>query len=573
MTALPNALDAEQQRAVEALRGPVVVLAGAGAGKTRVITQRIAHGIATGTYAAGRVLALTFTAKAAAELRTRLRSLGAPGVSARTFHAAALSQLNFFWPNTIGGTMPSLVSGKAQLIAQASERLRLKLDTPTLRDVAAEVEWRKVTGLRLDEYARAGRPLPHSLTIEQTVDLLQGYETLKDERRQIDFEDVLVLCAGMIRQEASVAFQVREQFRFFVVDEYQDVSPIQQHLLDAWLGDRRDLCVVGDASQTIYSFTGATSDYLLGFRSRFPDATTIRLATNYRSTPEISAVANHLMRERPGALTLHAAPAARSGPRPDTVGYPSDIAEARGVANRIAELLDNGTAPEDIAILFRANIQSAVLEQALGESGIPFTVHGNARFFDRPEVKQALMALRGAAVAAAIEPLFKTVSDVLRSLGWSQTPPEQPGATRDRWESLNAIMDLADRAPEGTGVRAFADELFERQSAQHEPVMRAVTLATIHSVKGLEWESVFVVGVAEGLLPISYAQTPETVDEERRLLYVAITRARHSLTLTWARTGARQSSPRDPSRFLQEIGTRIRGGSAATPSARAGHSG
>jgi DNA helicase-2/ATP-dependent DNA helicase PcrA len=551
---LLEGLDDQQRLAAESLLGPVCLLAGAGTGKTRAITHRIAYGVATGVYPPGRVMALTFTARAAGELRSRLRLLGAGGVSARTFHASALSQLNFFWPQVIGGTMPRLLDGKAKLIAHASDALRLKLDTATLRDVAAEIEWRKTSRLSIDEYAARGRPLPPALTLEKMVALQRGYETIKDERRQIDFEDVLLAAAGMVEAEPRVAQQVREQYRFFVVDEYQDVSPLQHDLLQLWLGDRNDVCVVGDVSQTIYTFAGASPDYLLGFGSEHEDAVVLRLEQNYRSTPAIVTAANRLMRDRPGALTLHAA-TGRTGPAPVVTRHDSDSAEARAVASAIAAEIASGVRPEDVAVLFRINVQSQALETALADAGIPYVVRGATRFFEQREVKEALMLLRGATINTAIEPLFKTVSDVLRSIGWSQDPPEVRGAVRDRWESLDALMHLAEAAPAGTTLKQFVDELFERQAGQHEPTVSAVTLATLHSAKGLEWESVYLVGLAEGLVPISYAKDPAAVEEERRLLYVGITRARRALSLSWSSAPQQgRAGQRSPSRFLAELG-------------------
>ncbi|KGJ81138.1 ATP-dependent DNA helicase [Cryobacterium roopkundense] len=550
-------LDDQQRVAAEALIGPVCMLAGAGTGKTRAITHRIAYGVMTGAYAPNRVMALTFTSRAAAELRGRLRQLGAGGVAARTFHAAAMSQLNYFWPHVVGGVAPRILDGKGRLLGHAAEALHLKLDTATLRDLAAEIEWRKTSGLGIDQYAAgiASRSLPGRLDLEQVVAMQQTYERLKDERKQIDFEDVLLAMAGMIEAEPSVALQVREQYRFFVVDEYQDVSPLQHDLLALWLGDRRDLCVVGDASQTIYSFAGARSDYLLDFPKRYEDATVVRLEQNYRSTPPIVAAANQLMRGRPGALTLHAA-SAEVGVDPQVHDYASDMAEARGVAQHIVELIEGGAKPEDIAVLFRVNVQAALLETALGDVGVSYQIRGAKRFFDLQEVKQAVMSLRAASVSIMGEPLFKSVSDVLRSLGWSQTAPETRGAVRDRWESLNAIMGLVDQAAPGTTFRAFTDELMERQAGQHEPTVSAVTLATMHSAKGLEWDVVFVIGLSEGLVPISYASTFDQIDEERRLLYVGITRARKRLALSWSRLGQQQRSGRERSRFLTEIGSR-----------------
>lgn len=574
--ALLGGLDAQQRVAAEALFGPVCILAGAGTGKTRAITHRIAYGVASGAYAPGRVMALTFTARAAAELRGRLRQLGAGGVSARTFHSAALAQLNYFWPQVVGGQLPSVLDGKGRVLGHAAERLRLRVDTATLRDVAAEVEWRKVSGLSIEQYTAADRPRPGSLSTEQVADLLKTYEDLKDERKQIDFEDVLLACAGMIESEPAVAMQVREQYRFFVVDEYQDVSPLQHQLLSLWLGTRTDLCVVGDASQTIYSFAGARSDYLLGFEHEHPGATVVRLEQNYRSTPAVIDTANRLMRGRSGALTLRPARADASGeggdavdavdaaaPRPanpaDVVPEPAsfedDRAEARAVAEQIAAELAAGARPEHIAVLYRINVQAAVLEQALGDRGISYQIRGAKRFFDLPEVRQAIMSLRGASLGASDEPLFKSVSDVLRSLGWSVQPPEVRGAVRERWESLNAIMGLVDEQPPGQTLRGFTDELQTRQAGQHEPTMSAVTLATLHAAKGLEWPSVYLIGLSEGLVPISYATTFEQVDEERRLLYVGITRARQRLRLSWSARGNQPGRPslRQPSRFLGEL--------------------
>ncbi|WP_199220500.1 ATP-dependent helicase [Salinibacterium hongtaonis] len=562
--ALLARLDSEQREAALATHGPVCMLAGAGTGKTTAITHRIAYGVASGVYPPSKVMALTFTAKAAGELRSRLRRLGASGVSARTFHASALAQLNFFWPQVIGGTMPRIVDSKGRLLGQAAESLGLKLDTATLRDLAAEIEWRKVSRLSLDEYAEADRALPATVNLDRMVALHKAYEDIKDSRRQIDFEDVLLATAGMIESEPRVADHVREQYRFFVVDEYQDVSPLQHYLLQLWLGDRQDVCVVGDASQTIYSFAGASSRFLLRFPSEYPEATVVRLERNYRSAGPIIETANQLMRDRPGALALRPAPPASTSAAktkqpaaPTFTAHASDGAEARAVARAIEAELAEGVEPQDIAVLYRVNSQAVLLEAALGDLGITTRLTGAKRFFELPEVKQAIMMLKGAVVGGAAEPLFKTVSDVLRSLGWSQQAPETRGAVRDRWESLNTIMTLAEEAGRGIPLRRFVDDLSDRAATQNEPTMRAVTLATIHAAKGLEWSSVYLVGLGEGLLPITYAKDEAAIDEERRLLYVGITRARDRLALSWAAAG--QGGQRQPSRFLAELRTRTPG--------------
>ncbi len=550
-----DTLDEAQREAASILRGPLCVLAGAGTGKTRVITHRIAHGVDTGAYSPSRVMAVTFTTKAAGEMRGRLRALGVSGVSARTFHAAALAQLNHFWPQLAGDAAPSIVAGKVRLLGQAADALRLRLDGATLRDVAAFIEWRKVTMRSVGEAVRDRPQAVAGLDNAALVDLQAGYEKLKDERRQLDFEDVLLACAGMLESEPRVAAQVREQYRHFTVDEFQDVSPLQYRLLELWLGDRRDVCVVGDASQTIYSFAGADPRYLLGFTDRHPDARTVRLERNYRSSEPILAVANELMRGRPGALRLQAAVTDDSAPRPVVSEYADDISEAEGVAARIAAQIEGGADPRHIAVLYRANAQSAPLLTALAARGVASTVLGGTRFFDLPEVRQALMALRGASVAPTRGPLVDDVRDVLRSLGLTDDPPEAGGALREAWEARSAILRLAEEAPEATTLRAFTDLLQERAKDQHEPSLRTVTLATLHAAKGLEWDHVHVCGLSEGLLPISYASGFDQVDEERRLAYVGITRAARTLSLSWSRaTGHRD---RQRSRFLQEIGTGI----------------
>lgn len=555
MSAL-DALDDQQREAASVLRGPVAVLAGAGTGKTRVITHRIAHGVDTGAYTPNRVLAVTFTAKAAGELRGRLRGLGVEGVVARTFHAAALSQLNYFWPTLAGQPAPSIIDNKVRVLGQAADQLRLRLDTATLRDVASEIEWRKVSMLSIDEHAGLGRAVGR-VGAEQLADLQRGYEALKDDRHQLDFEDVLLACAGMLEAEPRVAASVHEQYRHFTVDEYQDVSPLQNRLLELWLGDRHDICVVGDASQTIYSFAGADQKYLLEFGHRHPDATIVRLETNYRSQPPILAAANALMRGRAGALELVAARESLTAEAPTVTAYEDESAEAAGIAAAIAARIKKGASPSEIAVLYRAHSQSGAILQALAEAGIAANVLGGRRFFDMPEVRQAVLALRGASVAPTERGFLPNVRRVLRELGLTDEPPAAGGAQRDGWEARRALLRLAEEAPADTTLRGFSETLMARAKDQHEPAMETVTLSTLHAAKGLEWPHVHLAGWAEGALPISYATGFEAVDEERRLAYVGITRAARTLDVSWARAAGR--GERAPSRFLQEIGTTGRG--------------
>ena len=553
-------LDPEQRRVAEALRGPVRVLAGAGTGKTRAITHRIAHGVATGVYQPAEVLAVTFTTRAAGEMRGRLRTLGAEGVQARTFHSAALRQLRYFWPHVHGTEVPTLTESKLGMIATAASRQRVRADQATLRDVASEVEWAKVSNVRPDDYARLALRTGRSVNNvdPETVGRVFGtYEDVKRSQARMDMEDVLLLTAGMLADDERVAAQVRRQYKWFVVDEFQDVSPIQSALLDLWLGGRDEICVVGDPAQTIYSFAGADASYLRDFPKKYAGTTSIDLVRNYRSTPAVIAAANDLLAGTPSAGVRLQAQVA-FGAAVTYAPYADEVAEAEAVAAAVQRLRDEGTPPGEVAVLFRINAQSEAYEEALAARGLPYVLRGAARFFDRKEVREAVTRLRGAARGGTTgdESLEDAVRAVLSVMGWTPEAPAARGQTRDRWESLQALVDqAAEHAAAGvTDLGVFVDDLDRRASEQHAPVAGGVTLATLHAAKGLEWDAVFVVGVCEGTLPITYADTPTAIEEERRLLYVGITRARRSLAVSWARArnpGGRQT--RKPSRFLDPL--------------------
>lgn len=557
---LLHALDPDQREVAAALTGPVCVLAGAGTGKTRAITHRIAYGVRTGTYPPTSVLAVTFTARAAGEMRTRLRELGVAGVQARTFHAAALRQLSYFWPQVVGGAPPRILEHKAPAVAEAAGRLGLRVDRLAVRDLASEIEWSKVSLVTADDYVRAAaatdRPAPAGFDRAVVARLITAYEEVKDARGVVDFEDVLTLLGHMLESRRDVAEQVRSQYRHFVVDEYQDVSPAQQYLLDQWLGGRHELCVVGDPSQTIYSFTGATPHHLLTFADRHPGARVVRLVRDYRSTPQVVDLANRLMaqgrrRGGPGGVELVAQRPA--GPAVQVTAFDDDVAEAAGVAARIGRLVASGVPAREIAVLYRTNAQSEAFEQALADAGIGYLVRGGERFFARTEVREAILLLRGAARSMTDVPLGEAVRDVLSGLGWAPEPPAARGAVRERWDSLQALVALADELGAATLVGLVA-ELDERAAAQHAPAVDGVTLASLHAAKGLEWDAVFLTGLSEGLLPISLAETDAAVAEERRLLYVGVTRAREHLHLSWARArtpGGRAGRRR--SRFLTGV--------------------
>ncbi|WP_157554543.1 ATP-dependent DNA helicase UvrD2 [Nocardia crassostreae] len=551
-------LDAEQAAAVRAPRGPVCVLAGAGTGKTRTITHRIAYLVSAGHVKADQVLSVTFTARAAGELRNRLRALGLGGeagqVQARTFHAAALRQLKYFWPQVVGDVPWRLIDSKFPIVAQAANRAGLSTDTETLRDLSSEIEWAKGSLIAPEDYAatvaRLQRDAPYEAS--KVAAVYAGYESLKTsaDGLLLDFDDLLLHTAAALEDYPSVAEEFRGRYRCFVVDEYQDVTPLQQRVLDAWLGDRDDLTVVGDANQTIYSFTGASPAFLLDFSRRFPEAAVVRLERDYRSTPQVVSLANRVIgaaRGRIAGTRLQLIGQRADGPEPVFAEYDDEPAEATAVAKAIAELLGQGAPAAEIAVLYRINAQSEAYEQALTEAGIPCQVRGGEGFFARPEVRQAVQALRQAAARddlpdARGADLVTLVRAVLAKLGLTKEEPAGVQA-RERWSSLVALVQLTE---ELTGhdadleLTGLLSELAARAEARHPPTVQGVTLASLHAAKGLEWDAVFLVGLADGTLPIQHVLGPDgsvadeaSLEEERRLLYVGVTRAREHLHLSW----------------------------------------
>lgn len=589
MDALIAGLDEEQRAAVLAPRGPVCVLAGAGTGKTRTITHRIAQLVAGGHVAPGQVLAVTFTQRAAGEMRSRLRALGSAagagaaagvgGVQALTFHAAARRQLRYFWPRVVGDTGWELLDRKFGVVARAAGHAGLRLSNDDVRDVAGEIEWAKASLIGPEQYpeavAAAGRDTP--LDAAKLADVYAGYEALKarGEVAMLDFDDLLLHTAAAIENDAAVAAEFRDRYRCFVVDEYQDVTPLQERVLSAWLGERDDLTVVGDANQTIYSFTGASPRYLLDFTRRFPDAALVRLERDYRSTPEVVSLANRVIgaaRGRVAGSKLNLIGQRESGPAPVFREHSDEVAEAAAVAKSIARLIHDGTSPAEIAVLYRINAQSEVYEEALTEAGIAYQVRGGEGFFTRQEIRQALVALQRAADRGADGPLPETVRGVLEPLGLTTEPPSGAKA-RERWEALGALAELVDdevaQRPD-LDLPALLTELRMRADSRHPPTVQGVTLASLHAAKGLEWDAVFLVGLADGTLPISHALAhgadSEAVEEERRLLYVGVTRARIHLSLSWALARAPGGrAGRKPSRFLSGIAPQA---DAAAPAKR-----
>ena len=529
------ALDAEQRAVATAVRGPVCVIAGAGTGKTRAITHRLAYAVDIGVVDPQRILALTFTARAAGEMRTRLRALGVPNVAARTFHAAALKQLMYFWPQVLGGRFPSLLTTKTGFLGEALNRANISAtkSNTVLRDLAGEIEWAKVIGLAPDEYIRAvedyARPIRVSnnkVDATAIAKVYEAYESLKKQERAIDFEDVLLLTVGMLEEEREVRDRIRDQYRYFTVDEYQDVSPLQQRLLDLWLGKRDDICVVGDPAQTIYSFAGATPSFLLNFTNKYPNAEVIRLTSGYRSTPEIINTANAILRS--ASLGHELDPINDHGDRPATQGFASEKEEASALVDLIKKDIESGYSSHEIAILTRTNSQLEIFEAALNAAGIENQIRNAERFFNRSEVREILTAIRSASVLSEGDWL-NDLRDALKPFGES--------------EYVRAFLQLArELESEGlTSLRAFLRELEDRAEQNNPPTLPGVALATLHAAKGLEWPKVYVAGASATVLP--WGNQP--IEEERRLFYVGITRAQRSLTISYYG---------EPSPFLAEAG-------------------
>jgi DNA helicase-2/ATP-dependent DNA helicase PcrA len=530
------ALDDEQRAVALATRGPVCVIAGAGTGKTRAITHRIAYASAIGAMDPTKILAITFTARAAGEMRTRLRGLGVPTVAARTIHAAALKQLLFFWPSVFGGRTPDLLTSKTGFLGEAINRAGLQgtiniNSRDTLRDIANEIEWAKVSQIGPTDYLteldnRAAKP---RVNAEQVAQVYTAYESIKRQELAMDFEDVLLLTTAMLEEEREVRERVQDQYRYLTVDEYQDISPLQQRLINAWLGNRQEICVVGDPAQTIYSFAGATSSFLTTFTSRFPDAEVIRLTSGYRSTPEITFAANSLLRSATMGQELNAQN--DHGDKPAVLAYNDESSEIAGIVADMTTLLKSGVPPQEIAVLARTNAQLNSLERAMNGAKLPYQVRSTERFFDRPDVREFLKGVRTASVIPT-----EGISwlDELRTLA-------QPFLTGQSIDGIAGLLHLARELDEDTNftpktLRSYLREVEDRVQQNNPPTMPVITLATLHAAKGLEWERVFLMGANVGLLPLEsngFTLDARMIEEERRLFYVGMTRAKRELRVSY----------------------------------------
>ncbi|MFM1950450.1 MAG: hypothetical protein RL418_137 [Actinomycetota bacterium] len=530
---LLDSLDDQQRAAAMTLHGPVCILAGAGSGKTRTISHRIAYGIDQGIYAPNRVLALTYTNRAASELRQRLRLLGAAGVQVRTVHSAALSQLQFFWPQLTSGLAPKLMTSKLPAIKEVLKERRIELRDEEVRNLIAEIEWVRYSMVDPAGYLELEREVP-GIAPERFLEIFEDYQRLKQKRRVVDWEDVIALTTGLLRNEQRMLEHVTQQYRHLTVDEYQDVSPLQQSLIETWLGEREELCVVGDPRQAIYGFAGADARFLTQFESRFPQAQVFELNANYRSSHEIVALANRISQH--GALEPM-----RSISQPIMrFEAASALAEAKTVAKEISKLLDSGYAPTEIAVLSRINGQLEQVERELAGLGVATQVRGAGRFFSYPDVMRAMTAIRALALGQSSEPLFIQVSEIISALGWSSKAEQT-----ESWMRLNWFVEVLDELG-SPSLDEYLRELGERERSGDEPISQAVTLATIHATKGLEWRSVFLIGLNQGLFPISYAKSEAELAEEKRLFYVGVTRAKDLLTIS-------SIKDREPSEYLDLV--------------------
>ncbi|MBX3312339.1 MAG: ATP-dependent helicase [Microbacteriaceae bacterium] len=556
-------LDADQLEAVQTISGPLRIIAGAGTGKTRTVTTRIAYGVAEGVFNPEKTMALTYTKKAANELANRLRKYGVV-VNARTIHSAALAQLSYFWATHVGGQFPQVREHKAELLTKAAGKLKLDLDRVALREIAAEIEWRKVNAYSIPQYSYniGQRHLEQAgLNPEIVISMQQEYENQKDYARVIDFEDVLLSCVGMLENERAVLDEVRSRYKHFTIDEYQDTSPVQQLLLELWVGDSRDVAVVGDPNQSIYTFAGSSPKFLLEFDRWFSDAATVTLATNYRSGREILKLANQIISSNSpqsgdlaqAADKIHAPVLVpNTGAIEGSVSfnkYASLTEEAEATVAKIAKLLNEGHNAKDIAVLYRINAQSAAFEQALSQKSMSAVLKGQQPFQDREEVRHAVAFIRQAVYLDAEATLAKIWPEILVSqFSTSEEFLEKFDPLQNeenaRNNTLTSLKRLGELIKEDSGKNA-KNFLANITADTGQNLHAGVTLSTIHAAKGLEWKTVFLVGATDNLLPFR----GEDSAEEKRLAYVGVTRAATDLVISYPSTvdGRQQNL----SRYLQ----------------------
>jgi DNA helicase-2/ATP-dependent DNA helicase PcrA len=546
--------DDAQVEAITTPAAPLLVVAAAGAGKTRVLTRRIAWRVVVGGIAPERALALTFTRKAAHELRTRLSGIGLSSpVPAGTFHAVALSELRRRALDT-GRAMPVVADDPLRLLDPIAPRApgERRARREVLRRYATEIAWAKARRLTPEAYPRSARAVGRSpaLDLEEIAEVYTRYEITKRKKRVLDVDDLLERLTEEIANDPDFAAASRWRFSHLFVDELQDANPAQLALLDSWIGPGEDVFAVGDARQSIYGWNGADPEALERFAATRPGTRTIALTTNYRSTQAVVAAAAAVL----GAEEIRAA-RTDEGPVPTVLSYPDGASEATGVAQAIALLRQSGLDLSDFAVLARTNRQLEEVANACTAAGIALHVTSARPFLERPTVSRLLRP-----IARSFDP--GSFTDWIRSLqrraiatDAGEGAPTHPSGEDDEALLLEFAEEYGalDPAPTGDGflrfLRESADDLSRGSGSS------GVDLLTFHRAKGLEWTAVFVIGLEDGYVPLAHASTAAQRAEEQRLLYVAMTRAREILVCSWAmtRTMRDRSVDRSPSPFLLPV--------------------
>jgi len=541
-------LDESQLHAVTVEASPLAIIAGAGSGKTRVLTRRIAWRAMKGKEDPRRVLALTFTRKAAGELRSRLSRLGLRDqIAAGTFHSVAYSQLRIYWQDR-GIKEPTLLTNKISFVTNLLPRDKRSTDT---LDIVTEIEWAKARRISPETYfseaEKHGRTPP--LGLQEVSNIFKSYEELKAERNFLDFDDLLSDCAKIIRSDRSFGEAQKWRFRNFYVDEFQDVNPLQFSLLAAWLDGRPTLCVVGDPNQAIYAWNGAEADHLVRFEEHFRDSTVVSLNKNYRSTPQIVETASCLL-ENSGITAVRG-----GGLKPSIANYSDEELEAEGIAKKVNEIHTSGQKWSDQAILVRTNAQTEIFTNALRKEGVPVKTVAGSGLLDRKDIKIVISELTN-----SNSPLIQKINDLdtTGGEGPSTSGGDETATDTERTVALAELRRLAEEylaLDPAAKSNSFVLWLKSQSQNLYEINDDAVEISTFHRSKGLEWPVVHVAGLEQGLVPIAHAKDSNAVAEERRLLYVALTRAKDRILCSWAnnRHFSGNKRTRDPSPWLFNI--------------------
>ena len=545
-------LDPHQRAAASAPLGPLAVIAGPGSGKTRTVVARISHLVDIGAVPAAQVLTLTHTNKAAGELRERLEHAGVHNATCATVHATAWRQVRALWQLAGIEQEPRLVASSWSLVRDSIARSlgRAKAETSTVTDVTGEIEWGRAWLLSPADYAVAAQEHGRTCALEpeEIAQVWSQFTALKAEQGVLDFADVLDLAAKMM-DVPDVAERVRSKWSAFFLDEYQDIDHGQQRVVDAWMAGRDTVTVTGDPEQAIFGFKGGDPGLLMKFGERYPNAQVIHLTNNYRSTPQVVEWVNALTIVKRPPLVGHQ----KAHAKPSVVMASDERAEEQQLVAQLREWKRSGTPWEEMAVLFRFNATAARVEAALNSASIPYQTAGQVRFFERQEVRAVLVPFGQRARTNPDMNGLACIIQAAESTGWDEEmPPAGVGAARSRWEAVEALVALVRDDHDTLSAADLLTQLQRLAKGAKDVTLAGVTLATIHAAKGLEWDSVWIIGAVEGQMPSAYATTDIQINEEQHLLYVAVSRARRNLVLSWSQR--RQNNWRaDKSRFIALI--------------------